>query len=277
MATTSKAFRAKQDIVSEGNIEATGILKSLNSLANEGGEIQLSLPSSGSTLSSGVTIDIYQNKLRIFESGGTNRGAYIDLSSASTGVGSNILGGGGTTTNPLTIGTGLSGTSFNGSTAVTIAIDSTVATLTGSQTLTNKTISGSSNTITNIGNSSLTNSSVTINGTSIALGASGTVTAAAGTLTGTTLNSTVLSSSLTSVGTITTGVWNGGAIGAIYGGTGLTSYTAGDIIYASATNTLAKLAKGANGQVLTLASGIPSWADAAGGGADPIMIIMGAY
>lgn len=40
----------------------------------------------------------------------------------------------------LTIGTGLSGTSYNGSSAVTIAIDSTVATLTGTQTLTNKTL-----------------------------------------------------------------------------------------------------------------------------------------
>jgi hypothetical protein len=44
------------------------------------------------------------------------------------------------TTNALTIGTGLSGTSFDGGTAVTIAIDSTVATLTGTQTLTNKTL-----------------------------------------------------------------------------------------------------------------------------------------
>jgi len=44
------------------------------------------------------------------------------------------------TTNALTIGTGLSGTSFDGSGAVTIAIDSTVTTLTGSQTLTNKTL-----------------------------------------------------------------------------------------------------------------------------------------
>jgi len=50
----------------------------------------------------------------------------------------------------LTIGTGLSGVSFNGSSPVTIAIDSTVATLTGSQTLTNKTINGSNNTITNV-------------------------------------------------------------------------------------------------------------------------------
>jgi hypothetical protein len=42
--------------------------------------------------------------------------------------------------NTLTIGTGLSGSSYNGSSAVTIAIDSTVATLTGTQTLTNKTL-----------------------------------------------------------------------------------------------------------------------------------------
>jgi hypothetical protein len=84
------------------------------------------------------------------------------------------LGGSGTitatATNALTIGTGLSGTSYNGSTAVTIAIDSTVATLTGAQTLTNKTISGSNNTLSNIGNSSLTNSSITLGTTSIALG-----------------------------------------------------------------------------------------------------------
>lgn len=86
------------------------------------------------------------------------------------------LGGSGTitaaATNPLTIGTGLSGTSYNGSAAVTIAIDSTVATLTGAQTLTNKTISGASNTLTNIANASLTNSSVTVGTTAIALGAS---------------------------------------------------------------------------------------------------------
>jgi hypothetical protein len=75
-----------------------------------------------------------------------------------------------TATNALTIGTGLSGTSYNGSSAVTIAIDSTVATLTGTQTLTNKTISGASNTLSNIGNASLTNSQITLGTTNIALG-----------------------------------------------------------------------------------------------------------
>jgi hypothetical protein len=54
------------------------------------------------------------------------------------------LGSSGTVTavlgNALTIGTGLSGTTYDGSAPVTIAINSTVATLTGSQTLTNKTL-----------------------------------------------------------------------------------------------------------------------------------------
>jgi hypothetical protein len=44
------------------------------------------------------------------------------------------------TTNALTIGTGLSGTSFNGSSAVTIAIDNTVVTLSGAQSLSSKTL-----------------------------------------------------------------------------------------------------------------------------------------
>jgi hypothetical protein len=82
------------------------------------------------------------------------------------------------TTSALTIGTGLSGTSFDGSAPVTIAIDSTVATLTGNQTLTNKTISGANNTLTNIGNGSLTNSSITIGSNAVSLG--GTLTTLAG-------------------------------------------------------------------------------------------------
>ena len=76
--------------------------------------------------------------------------------------------------NGLTIGTGLSGGSFDGSAPVTIAIDSTVVTTTGSQTLTNKTIDGSSNTLSNIANSSLVNSAVTIGSTSISLGGTAT-------------------------------------------------------------------------------------------------------
>ena len=43
------------------------------------------------------------------------------------------------------------------------------------------------------------------------------------------------------------------------GGTGQTSYAAGDIIYASGVNTLAKLAVGTTGQHLIVSGGVPSW------------------
>ena len=48
-------------------------------------------------------------------------------------------------------------------------------TIDGTQTLTNKTISGASNTLTNIGNGSLTNSSITVNGSAVSLGGSVTI------------------------------------------------------------------------------------------------------
>lgn len=68
--------------------------------------------------------------------------------------------------------------------------------------------------------------------------------------------------SIATVGTITAGTWSATEISATKGGTGQTSYASGDILYASATDTLAKLAKGTDGQILTLASGVPSWAAA---------------
>jgi enamine deaminase RidA (YjgF/YER057c/UK114 family) len=104
----------------------------------------------------------------------TNSAITINGSSVSLGGSITVTA---TASNALTIGTGLSGTSYNGSAPVTIAIDSSVVTLNGAQTLTNKTISGASNTLSNIGNASLTNSSVTYNGSTVALGGSATITA----------------------------------------------------------------------------------------------------
>jgi hypothetical protein len=45
------------------------------------------------------------------------------------------------------------------------------------------------------------------------------------------------------------------ALGAIYGGTGLSTYTTGDLLYSSASNTLAKLAIGTANYILTVNSG----------------------
>jgi hypothetical protein len=99
----------------------------------------------------------------------TNSSVTINGTSVSLGGSITVTA---TASNALSIGTGLSGTSYNGSAPVTIAIDSTVATLTGSQTLTNKSISGTTNTLSNIANASLTNSSLTIGTTAISLGGS---------------------------------------------------------------------------------------------------------
>ena len=68
-----------------------------------------------------------------------------------------------TTGDTLTIqgGTGITTTGVS-TDILSVAIDGTVATLTGSQVLQNKTISGSNNTLSNIANSSLTNSSITV-------------------------------------------------------------------------------------------------------------------
>lgn len=74
-------------------------------------------------------------------------------------------------------------------------------------------------------------------------------------------------STITTVGTIGSGTWNGNTIGTGYGGTGLTTYTTGDLLYASGTNTLAKLAVGTAGQVLQLnaSTGAIEWNGIDGG------------
>lgn len=71
--------------------------------------------------------------------------------------------------------------------------------------------------------------------------------------------------SITTLGTITTGTWNGTAVGEAYGGTNQTSYTRGDILYASADNTLAKLPVGTAGQTLVSDGTDFAWASIDGG------------
>ena len=55
---------------------------------------------------------------------------------------------------------------------------------------------------------------------------------------------------ITTLGTISTGAWQGTTIATIYGGTGNTSYSIGDILVGAASNALNKLSIGTTGQVL---------------------------
>jgi hypothetical protein len=59
-----------------------------------------------------------------------------------------------------------------------------------------------------------------------------------------------------------------GTVAATNGGTGLSAYTAGDLIYSNATNTLTNLTIGTTGQTLIVAGGAPVWGalDLAGAG-----------
>jgi hypothetical protein len=76
-------------------------------------------------------------------------------------------------------------------------------------------------------------------------------------------------SSITTLGTIGTGVWQGTAVAAAYGGTGQTTYAVGDLVYASASTTLSKRTIGSDGQVLQVAlvglDLLPVWAHLDGG------------
>ena len=317
----------------------------------------LTLPTTSDTLVGRATSDTLTNKtiaagsntitgLTNSNLSGTAGITNANLANSSITVNSTSisLGSSGTitanTTNVLTIGTGLSGTSFNGSTAVTIANTGVLSFSAGTTGFTPSTATtgaitlGGTLGLSNGGtNASLTavagavpysttsalaltaagttgqvltsqgtsapiwsNNSATItvtDDTSSAtveyptlarittgslntvytsstklsyVSSTGTLSATvfsgslvASNLTGTTLPSSIVTSSLTSVGTIDTGVWNGTTIATGYGGTGLTTYTTGDILYASATNTLSKLAVGTTGYTLTVASGAPVW------------------
>lgn len=57
----------------------------------EGGEIDLAYAQTTTLTGSALVFDVYQDRLRIFENGGTNRGAYLNVVSQSTGVGSEIV------------------------------------------------------------------------------------------------------------------------------------------------------------------------------------------
>ena len=145
----------------------------------------------------------------------------------------------------VTAGTGISVSSPTGP-VPTVSIDTAVtADLTTTQTLTNKKLSDSTTTIVDVTDATK----------AIKFDVAGT-TAVTGTIaTAFTTAKTVTIPDTTGTVALTNGVINN-----------TLTTTTGDIIYASAANTPARLGIGTNGQSLVVASGIPSWATAASGG-----------
>lgn len=77
-----------------------------------------------------------------------------------------------------------------------------------------------------------------------------TVTNGPGSITLTISGSYAGQGTITTLGTITSGIWDATTIAVNRGGTGLTSYAVGDLLYATGATTLARLADVATGNVL---------------------------
>jgi len=194
----------------------TGYLKSLNSQGDEGGEILLAKPQTNNTIAgTGVTIDIWQNRIRFFEQGGSARGAYIDITATANGVGTNLLTGSGTSLPSQTGNSGkyltTDGTNASWATlssytlpaANTTTLGGVIIPAVGTSGLTNTsgTIGLATATATQLGGVKIDGTTIGISTGIISVNQSG-LQAPAAALTGTTLASNVVNSSLTAVGTL---------------------------------------------------------------------------
>lgn len=67
------------------------------------------------------------------------------------------------------------------------------------------------------------------------------------------------SDNVSALGNVSSGTWQATPVVTTYGGTGLSSYTAGDLPYYATGTALSKLGIGTNGQVLTSTGTAPQW------------------
>ena len=236
---------------------------------------------SAATLASGRTIgmtgDVVWTSASFDGSGNVTGTATIQANSVALGTDTtgNYVG-------TLTAGTGL--TSSGGTTgegiAHSLSVDAAQTQITQVGTLTTGTWEADTIAVDQGGTGATTLNNLITMGTHTTGNYVATVTAGTGlTSSGATSGESIAHSlsvdasqtQITSVGTIGTGTWEATDVAVAHGGTGASTATAGfdalspmtaegDILYGGSSGTVTKLAKGSDADVLTLASGVPSWA-----------------
>jgi hypothetical protein len=220
------------------NITSVGTLTSLSVTGNiSAGNVSATTFSGAHSGNGAALTDLNASNI----SSGTLAQARLANSSLTVNGTAISLGGSATitanTTQTLTFGSYLTGTSFNGGTANTIAVDATsantaskvvardasgnfsagtiTATLSGAATTAGTVTTAAQPNITSLGtltglgvNGTITAVNITANTGVFTGNANGISSVQAANIVGTTLSSTVVTSSLTTVGTITGGVWN---------------------------------------------------------------------
>jgi hypothetical protein len=90
---TKVSINSNTEITGTFTVGGGGKIIATSMGGDEGGEILLGKPATNTTIAGdGVTIDVFQNRLRIFEQGGSVRGAYLDITSLGTGVSTKLNG-----------------------------------------------------------------------------------------------------------------------------------------------------------------------------------------
>jgi len=209
-------------ITGGSNVVASQNLISNNSSGDEGGEILLAKPQTNSTIAgTGVTIDIWQNRLRFFEQGGSARGYFIDITNGGAGVSTLLSGGGGGsgTVTSITAGTGLTGGTITTTGTIALDFSTVVARIVGDDS---------------------TGTDLQVGETIKIAGTSNITTAVSGdtlTITGPDLSSYLTNSTLTVVGDDSTGVTlNSGETIKIAGAGGITTAVSGDTLTITGAN-----------------------------------------
>lgn len=88
--STLRRWENSSDLVVSGTSTFTGEVLLNNGGGNEGGELHLAVPQTNTTLNGPIAIDVYGDRVRIFETSGSNRGAYLDLTLTQGGAGSQL-------------------------------------------------------------------------------------------------------------------------------------------------------------------------------------------